>query len=169
MQGSKTMGLDITAASRASRADITDEQYDADPELWKTHRNIYPEPAFLARADGLSEGIYRIEGQRLDFRAGSYSGYNQWRDMLSRVMLDVPAETVWANPSAYQEAPFYPLINFSDAEGVIGPKTSAVLAHDFARFADKAATVPDDWWREKYALWRQAFELAADAGFVMFH
>lgn len=162
------MGLDITAVSQAVKTDLTDGQYE-DLDDYRSHARVWIEPCFAERANDLTDGIYRIEGQRQDFRAGSYGGYNQWRDTLSRVMLDVPAETVWEHRADYQEAPFYPLIDFSDCEGVIGPQTCALLAYDFARFADKAATVPDDYWRQKYALWQQAFTLAADHGFVKFH
>ena len=163
------MGLDITAVSQAVKTDLTFEQYDEDSALWDTHEHIWEETDFPARADGLPAGVYRVDGETLGFRAGSYGGYNAWRDTLSRTMLGVSAETVWANRQGYQEAPFYPLIDFSNCEGVIGPQTSALLARAFARFAAKAAAVPDDYWREKYALWHRAFTLAADHGFVRFH
>ena len=61
------------------------------------------------------------------------------------------------------------MINFSDCEGVIGPKTSAKLAKDFAEFQAQADAHPDDWFRDLYTTWRRAFELASDDGAVGFH
>jgi hypothetical protein len=71
--------------------------------------------------------------------------------------------------------PFYELINFADHEGVIGPKTSAKLAGDFAAFAEKSKAFAEslsvedrDGWNELYELWRRAFEVAAHRGAVLF-
>lgn len=54
---------------------------------------------------------------------------------------------------------------------MIGPKTSAKLAMDFAAFQEKADLFDwsDEYYANKYADWRRAFELAADGGAVCFH
>lgn len=61
--------------------------------------------------------------------------------------------------------PFWELIHFADNEGTIGPATAAKLAKDFAEFQAEADKLEDDvearWFREKYADWRKAFEVAA--------
>ena len=44
------------------------------------------------------------------------------------------------------DGPFWELINFSDCEGVIGPKTSAKLAGDFAAFQEKADAHHGQWF-----------------------
>ena len=116
----------------------------------------------------------------MGFRAGSYSGYNHWREKLAEIAGYPSIETdrfgsglkEMRHDAGAREAgsgPFYELIWFSDCEGIIGPITSAKLARDFADFQAKADAVEDDYWREKYGKWRQAFEMAAEEGAVDFH
>jgi len=135
------------------------------------HARIYPNPDFPAQAEGIEDGYYGYENS-MDFRAGSYSGYNQWRDELARMAGYAPvasdhspyAAGAWQKKSG----PFWELINFADNEGCIGPKTSAKLAKDFAEFQHAADLNPDEWFRQKYAYWRKAFELASNDGAVDF-
>ncbi len=112
------------------------------------------------------------------FRAGSYSGYNWWREQLSKLALRVAPSSVWKTPKKFAAKPFFELINFSDAEGVIGSTTSAKLARDFADHEVKLAKLADTkikdadergYFLESYGDWRRAFELAARGGFVIFH
>jgi hypothetical protein len=161
------MGLDITAYSKLMATNDPDADYIGSQS-----------PEFAARADGLAEGRYAA-AKTIHFRAGSYSGYNEWREMLAELAgypkrwhepgykagREMHAQGAWEAPSG----PFWELINFSDCEGYIGPKTSAKLAQDFADFQAKADEVPDDWFRNRYAEWRKAFELARDDGAVDFH
>jgi hypothetical protein len=166
------MGLDITYCGSAEfvRADDpNDDNYD-----WEggTEAKVYVNPDFAARADGLTSGIYRVSTTG-GFRAGSYGGYNEWREELAR-LAGYPAVGSDVRHQHAQGAwdadggPFHELINFSDCEGLIGPITSAKLAEDFAAFQDK---VPADagWFAEQYAHWRVAFDTAARGGFVHFH
>jgi hypothetical protein len=145
------MGLDISAYSRV--VPITGEMMDA----WR-HPEVYVNPDFKERADGLENGIYRrLEGSKEhNFRAGSYSGYNWWRDELANM----------ARPPAFEE-----LVNFSDCEGTIGHLTSAKLAADFAAHQEKADARRDDgtMFYQKYCDWRKACEIASDNGFLSFH
>jgi hypothetical protein len=67
------------------------------------------------------------------------------------------------------EGPFWELIHFSDCEGTIGPEVSAKLAQDFARYQDQADAHPDERFRDLYATWRTAFEMASQGGAVDFH
>jgi hypothetical protein len=112
------------------------------------------------------------------FRAGSYSGYNWWREQLCRFALDCDPSEVWGDPDAYAGRPFVELINFSDAEGAIGPRTSAKLAADFraheprvAAWAEERIDTEDNrgYFVELFGEWKTAFELAADDGFLIFH
>ncbi len=164
------MGLDITAARCIER--IGDSYEDGDGVY------IGSQPAeFIPRADGLSPGMYRAR-ESFSFRAGSYGGYNKWRNELAKLagypqrplvdrrgVRELHAQGAWETDSG----PFWELINFSDCEGSIGPKTSAKLAKDFAEHQTKAEAHPDEWFRELYAEWRKAFEMAADGGVVTFH
>ena len=88
----------------------------------------------------------------------------------SRAFVGVVPKELWTlspDDEAARATPFYELINFSDCEGFIGPKTSAKLAKDFAAWQEKAGE--RGWFSEKYAQWRAAFELAANGGVVQFH
>ncbi len=123
---------------------------------------------YEGRLDGRATGCYVGNGPGLSFSAGSYSGYNNWREQLSQLMLGVKPETVWRNPDQFKYSPFVELIHFSDCEGSIGPDTSRKLHHDFMDHMDIAATA-EPWFTKKYMLWNKAFALAADNGFVDFH
>ena len=160
------MGLDITTYQTVER--IGDVDADSPDDC----RNIYFDRA--DRADGLTDGLYRVSGKRVEFRAGSYSGYNAWRAWLCETMLGVLPETVWANKAVYIGKPFVELIDFSDCDGTIGPEVSAKLAKDFAdniERAQKAVADDDDgrYYMSKYNQWHAAFALAAGHGVVTFH
>ena len=147
------MGLDISYCDSLTYVGPLSAEYDGDG-LWLHN------PDVPAHGDGIAPGIYRA-GSEQHFRAGSYSGYNWWRANLRR--LAVGGNT------------FGELINFSDCEGFIGPKTSAKLAKDFADWAERAeafaATLGEEsgYWLARYREWRRAFEAAARGGVVKFH
>jgi len=120
----------------------------------------------------------RPVSEDIGFRAGSYSGYNWWREQLCQLALDVPPDDVWGDPEHYAGKPFVELINFSDCEGCIGPITAAKLAVDFREYGPRvrtrAATQITDteersYFLDSYADWQRAFEVAAHDGFVIFH
>ena len=103
-----------------------------DPELIK-----WTEENFPGRTAGIKPGIYSFE-RSAEFRAGSYSGYNEWRDHLARMAVGMSAKKIWASG---WKGPFVELINFPDNEGVIGPVVAAKLAKDFAEFEHRAEEV----------------------------
>lgn len=114
-----------------------------------------------------------------DFRAGSYGGYNDYRNKLSECFLNVQSNEVWTNERRYEGKPFYEQINFSDCEGFIGPKVSAKLHEDYKRGRDqwyeflKELYAGDDeeikWGMAIYDNWTKAFGIASDEGLVWFH
>ena len=115
--------------------------------------------------------------ERTSFRAGSYSGYNWWREQLCRFALEVDPGRVWEDPDAFSGKPFVELINFSDAEGAIGPRTAAKLARDFqhhaarrGEWAERHLANPDErtYFVGSYADWQHGFELAAQDGVLIF-
>lgn len=166
------MGLDITAYRRLRKVapgEGKHPKYDDETDYENGYVRVYVNADFSAQSAGIdSEAIYKAEESH-GFRAGSYSGYNAWRDELARLAGFDGAESVWSNANALVGLPFVELINFSDCEGVIGPAVSAKLARDFAELQSKADAHPDEWFREKYGEWRRAFEMAADSGAVRFH
>jgi hypothetical protein len=165
------MGLDVTAYSNVHKVDSA--AYDGD----EGYRFVtaYPSSGFPDQADDVN-GIYDYEGDSFSFRAGSYSGYNRFRESIAFLALGVSPKTIWENTEAYKNKPFFELINFSDCEGVIGPVTSAKLFQDFKDFEaeiEKKSIAghggASEWFMESYRNWMKAFEIAADSGFVKLH
>jgi hypothetical protein len=117
----------------------------------------------------MREGYYQETeaSERYEFRAGSYDTYNDWRNDLSLMVLGVTAEAVWRSPDAYALRPVYYLINFSYSDGVIGPTVCKLLASQFAEFQQRAEE-SDALDLGLYSQFRQAVELAADGGLVLF-
>jgi hypothetical protein len=177
------MGLDITAYKNIKLVDVLDdmelweERYD-----WKTTTYIHPvyvdDVHFIEQLEDSSlqsGGVYEFEEQ-YNFRAGSYSGYNAFRDWLSQWALGVSAREVWNNAEEYKDKPFYLLINFSDCEGYIAGSAVNKLLEDFVSHEDEmrkhAESLTSDiqeWYLSRYEAWRQAFELASNNGYVEFH
>jgi hypothetical protein len=162
------VGLDITVYRKLHPAP---EGCEA---AFNPHVLDYPE-----RANGLPSGP--VHGEVVfGFRAGSYSGYNEWREQLAK-LAGYPAvlhRSSWekeqrarhaAGAWAATEGPFWELINFSDCEGTIGPRVAFKLAKDFAEWQERADAIDDDYFKSKYAEWRRAFETAQDFGAVDFH
>ena len=161
------MGLDITAWEVAR---ITPpHEYDGDGCYDSDHVRSFTD-AFPHSLRGLEEGrCYLVSGASLRFRAGSYGGYNNWRELLSLAALDIQPGVIWRDPADWADQPFFELINFSDCQGVIGPEACADLAADFVTNRDTMLTDGDDWFIELYDTWRQAFAIAAGTGLVEFH
>lgn len=153
------MGLDIVYYTNIEYIGSIEEHEDAQIHLRQDH---------FSRGDGLKEGAYTANYGG-GFGAGSYSGYNNWRDQLAQKVLEMTSEEIWLEGDSSK--PFIELINFSDCEGYIGPKTCAKLAKDFNEYEEKAKKHPpleDDWFIKKYQEWKTAFNVAADNGVVIF-
>lgn len=172
------MGLDITAYSELKKAEYGNV-FDEFGEIADGFVQFYVNTDFPGRADDVIDITAYEYNDALDFRAGSYGGYNSWRDKLAEMAgyskstckeygrtRESFAATIWNNPSP---GPFMELINFSDCEGVIGTTISKKLAADFSEYQSKADAHQDAHFREKYAEWRAAFELASNNGAVKFY
>jgi hypothetical protein len=162
------MGLDIYAYRQIRRVECTSAEDEC------AHEHLWVNPEFPAQADSIEGGCYKVE-EHFHFRAGSYGGYNAWRERLSRLSHGMEPQLIWDNSQDFEGASFVELINFSDCEGVIGPETSAKLAKDFAAWdqhansaSDDEFGTSDDWFYRLYQSWRRAFEMAADHGAVQF-
>ncbi len=164
------MGLDIMVYECVELVkEMTVEECN-DSDWDETDGLTYLYHSWPERTDGMADGIYRFSGKVEGFRAGSYGGYNAWRNMLSRFGLGMSDEMVWIQRA---QGPFSELVNFADNEGFIGPKTSAKLAKDFRDHLSRArgamVKADDGHWLDKYEEWMSAFELAAGTGVVKFH
>jgi hypothetical protein len=86
------------------------------------------------------------------FHAGSYSGYNMFREQLCNQVLGIHPETIWEHFDEYKSEPFAWLINFADNEGCIGPEKCAILREDFA-----SHTMPEKWNNPELNSWNEFF------------
>lgn len=177
------MGLDITYYKNLTQIDCV---FNADgdpidpatrqPIEYCTQANVHQD--FPERAGQVEDrAVYSCESQG-GFRAGSYGGYNQWREELAKLAGYPAVETIeYGKPCQRHDAgafvagsgPFWELIYFSDCEGIIGASVSAKLAADFAAHQDKADAHESERFRVKYSEWRKAFEEASHNGAVDFH
>lgn len=179
------MGLDISYASKINF------EKRREPDFEEMHQNsvfLYPNDSLLDQSEGIKNGEYISEGIQGSFRAGSYSGYSNWRRTLSK-MIGWEIEDLWQHVGTLVQRnenlndvlnesdelkvdiPFVELLNFSDCEGFIGPKTSAKLYLDFLEWNEKAkVSVPfkGGYFYETYQEWTEAFKVASDGGCVIF-
>jgi hypothetical protein len=175
------MGLDITAYQYATKADpqpVSDEESWENGDLTKAF--VYN--GFEHSLRGLEADCwYRVSGATVEFRAGSYSSYGEFRRQLSLAALGASPEEVWRDVDTYRERPFFELVNFADNEGTIGPEACADLAVDFENEREAIFTrwtespteegIYDEtsFFRAKYDDWAAAFKLAASTGLVELH
>jgi hypothetical protein len=165
------MGLDITAYRQVRAVHdvkVDEDGYPVNDGQIRVHKIVMDsqERDWPGRAKGIQAIVYE-PADSLSFRAGAYSGYNEWRRELSRRAGHGDPKRVWEG--VVTAGPFIELINFSDCEGVIGPVVSAKLARDFAEHEAKILASAEPWFADLYHKWRKAFEMAADGGFVDFH
>lgn len=174
------MGLDISIykevdfESFQSRIGKNEEELD---ELYDNMLYLCNSYNPYNQSDDIREGFYNYEKREFDFRAGSYSGYNTFREILCESFYGLKPEVIWGNITKYKDSDFVELINFSDCEGFIGPKTSKKLFNDFIKNEDKFINFLDtkfneninkDYYKEKYQEWKKAFEIASEDGVVRF-
>ncbi|ONH50953.1 hypothetical protein SAMN04490182_2046 [Pseudomonas cedrina] len=171
------MGLDISAYSKLVLAPDAKRDEDGYLEDWQNFREFNDSDDFPGRLDGIEPGVpYHLSGDNIDFRAGSYSSYNAWRDQLAQMAgypltkyigPDGEAEGYDAGAWAASEGPFFEQIQFTDSDGNIGPIISSKLSKDYAEYAGKAEQIGGNFWL-LYQEWQRAFTLAADDGVVIF-
>lgn len=176
------MGLDITAHCKIEKVggnlyDRDGEPVNADGSPIEYDLHAYVNADFPGRNGSVEGNAYYTSKDSMSFRAGSYGGYNSWRNELAKLAgyPETPFENYGREQLRYDagawaatSGPFWELINFSDCEGIIGPEVSAKLAADFAKFDDAAKAVETPWFYECYQKWREAFEMASDSGAVRF-
>lgn len=170
-------GLDVTAFEKLVLVPVPQVDKDGQPTV-KNQVKLSP-GEIVQRFDGLSAGAVYHYDQAFDFRAGSYSGYNYWRNELAKLAGYKPTPfksfngntelrydaTVWK----IQTGPFWELIDFSDAEGVIGPAVCKRVYLDFVKYQSAAAQHPDAYFRSSYQDWMKAFAMCANDGAIVFH
>lgn len=152
------MGLDIYAMKNIKR--ISD--YPEDDDYDYDHDHLSPNEYFNVHGE-ITNGIYSGEG-RESFRAGSYSGYNGWRNRLAKLAGYGSFEEACSTP----EGPFVELINFSDCEGVICSEVSAKLYNDFLNNHIFAKEKMEKYDLETYEDFMNGFAIAKENGCLVF-
>lgn len=159
------MGLDVVAYERVDRLSET----PAPDDVWATwFQAVVADESMRGALAGLEpNAYYRPTGEVCDFRAGSYSGYNEWRAELCRRALGAEPEDVWNAPDEYHDQPFFLLVNFSDCDGVFGHEAAARLADEFEKERERVCSNSDLHFRRLYDQWAKAFDLASGEGAVV--
>ena len=112
----------------------------------------------------------------------------EFKRLLAQAALGLTDTEVWARVDAgesYDNIPFGELINFSDADGTIGPVASAKLYNDFVQYEEDVMNRLDrfylkfedyeidgdtyHWFKHKYKDWKETFRVASNNGAVIFH
>ncbi|HET6250674.1 MAG TPA: hypothetical protein VFE47_23500 [Tepidisphaeraceae bacterium] len=164
------MGVVVAAISKARRA----RKHKRGGDWCFEHHTPVFNWALPVLLDGRPEGCYCSKEGDLDcfdFDAGSYGGYNEFRDELSRLAIGIPANELWTNPEPHLESPFVELLLLRPEGNAIGPVTSAKLYRDFTRYAAAARKQwrrkSERWLLENYMDFRTAFRIAKNRGFVL--
>jgi len=161
------MGLDITAYENVEYVENCDMDADGYPTDESVQRAPFLNSAFPGREEGARELPFKVLGSELDFRAGSYGGYNRWRAGLAEFANTFTEEEL--KRRACSPNPFQELIQFSDCEGTIGPVVSEKLYRDFLAHEQAAKDLFDEWAFHSYRNWMEAFRLASNGGLVAFY
>lgn len=164
------MGLDVGYFRQLRLAVPEPQQRRHDQHVMFTASELeQTESGWPGFTGGIQPGVYTFAAFG-DFSAGSYVGYDEWRQGLARFAFGKSLERAWMeNP----KGAFAELLRFADDSGVIGAAVSAKLARDFAENEDRAVeyakTQGQDDWLALYRDFKRAFETAADGGAVYFY
>jgi hypothetical protein len=171
------MGLDIVAYSKVQKI-VVPVGEDEDEYYGFVKVGGIP----WDRCDDLEDGWYEETNESIGhgFRAGAYSGYNQFRRDLSLGVNGVTAQEIWDNEEKYSSLPLYEIINFGDNEGCFGPSVSRKLHTDFVNNRGKfelhmlglcegvSESMHFKRIMEIYDDFTLAFEIASDSGILNF-
>ena len=181
------MGLDITSLSRILTKESNPIDFEFRELLEETVETFYINPEFYDQCSNYTiegqntiEYIRMEESMEIEFKAGSYRGYNEWRRQLCEFANDgLDIADLWDNFDKYKDAPFASMLNFSDCEGALDYLACEGLLKDFIDNKDvitekvKAHTrmgeMDKDHWIEIYDSFTQAMSCASNEGVMIFH
>ncbi len=148
-----------------------DDWEDEDIDSFSGKKNILLRPkGEFPTEKGIVLGYYEFT-EDFCFSAGAYSGHNEWRRELAR-MVGYPdlEETIWKFPEKHKDNPFFELLWFSDCEGVLNAETCKELYNDFLNFEETMEKFETNCyhWKEKYYNFKKAFEFGKENGAVLF-
>ncbi|SOK58627.1 hypothetical protein [Yersinia phage fHe-Yen9-04] len=184
------MGLDITAYQNIKIIDSPD--LDDNDEIiglsYDEYFNVYNYTYFKEHFKDLEvNGYYEFEDS-FNFRAGSYGGYNSWRNELAFIVCKLnnlsstlPSDTknlysniIWNLPEN-NNIPLYKFINFSDCEGIIGTEYCNIIYKELLSIETEFKShnyMFDDAYNHNNKLfdnWLLAFKMGSENGCVSFH
>lgn len=167
------MGLDCTAYKNIKKINEEDIRYDEYKDEEGNVVDKYPNNGIVFYINDISHAAKDIDGKAVysyeesyGWRAGSYSGYNSWRNNLAKLAGWESDHDAWENGKLGDS--FYELINFSDCEGTLGTEVCKKLLKDFIEFEDKV-NKNDTYFYNLYLEWKKAFTIAAENGAISFH
>lgn len=175
------MGLDITAYSNLEYLGDTNLYTDDDDPYYQGVYRTLAYAGFERSTRGLPNhakltGQLIAEGwakktektESFNFRAGSYTGYNQSR----RLLATFAQYEIGDNFRDYADEPFFELIWFADNEGTIGPEAAEDLYIDFTVYRDDWLKFIEadafNYYTDWYDNWIKAFDLGRQHGMVVF-
>ena len=122
--------------------------------------------------------VKQDDSEEFDFRVGSYSTYNKFRNLLSLAIHGIKVESLWDNEHKYAGTALWDLLNFSDCEGVIDSIVSTKILKDLEDNRDKfieylkkdtdIGEMDTEHYAETYNNFINAFKLGANLGIVIF-
>ena len=151
------MGLDITAYKNIKI--IGDEE----PEYYFSNAG-FPQSNM---PDFENKEIQIEFDEEFDFRAGSYSGYNKFRNELCISANNIQDKKLWTSKN--EAFKFYWLINFTDCDGYIGTSYCKILYDEFVKYENEVKSNLNEYFHKTYDNFKEAFRLASDNGLVSFH
>ena len=189
------MGLDISVVTNLRPVEIPEDIEIWSDEYYDWERDNFPDediwnlgqvgPWGQDRYGDYPPGTY--VGETIDgFRAGSYSGYGEWRDTLAKVGAGFAGGSKEAWHHDGENYPFEELINYSDADGYMAAPITDKLCSDFVSFDKEMEDVVDkawlkihptieldgeekDWFLAKWNDWKNAMCSASRTGAVIWH
>jgi len=180
------MGLNITAKSKIVTKTESPEAYEFNMLLDTKVETLYINPDFPNHMneyssdspDNIIEYVSSEDSKEYNFEAGSYSSFNEFRNLVCLAVNGVNAESVWKNKSKYENKPLYKFIDFSDCEGSMDSSTSKQIFEEFKANKDtfinhissddNVGDMDTEHHVDMYDNWIHALEIASDEGVLIF-
>lgn len=162
------MGLNVTAYGKLKRISEDEVQFGSyGLPINDRIKSFFANPDYPYHMSGINpNAFYLCKGELFAFRAGSYAGFNEWKNQLAQLAGFKNSQDYWNNKPV---APFSELINFSDSEGAIGYVVASKLAKDFQDYENLAKNSNIPFFYESYKNWKRACEIASKDGVINFH
>lgn len=136
-----------------------EENFDYD-----THTLVWCNNSFIRQFEGLKQGIYKYSKTSVtDYPRWSYSGYNNFRDILAKSVGYFNAVDCWrkVDESGFENNVLSDLICFSDCEGIFSTKSCKIINKDLNQ-VDFSFFTEEDYYLRQLKLLIEVFKNAAE-------